>query len=58
MDRNYFQGNEEMTLQFGQSLTLEVEVEDEDNGARGVQHTLEEEIKWFDGEQGGTLELK
>jgi len=47
-----------MTLQFGQSLTLEVEVEDEDNGARGVQHTLEEEIKWFDGEQGGTLELK
>jgi len=52
------QGNEEITLQFAQSLTLEVEVEVEDKGARGVQHSLEAEIKWFDGEQGSALELK
>lgn len=51
------QGQEEITVQFPRSLVLEVQVEDEDKGAKGVQHSLEVEIKWFDDEQGGTLEL-
>ena len=52
------QGQEEITVQLPQSLVLEVQVEDEDKGAKGVQHSLEVEIKWFDDEQGGTLELR
>lgn len=51
------QGQEEITLQFPQSLILEVQVEDEDKGRKGIQHSLEVEIKWFDDEQGGPLEL-
>ena len=52
------QGQEEITVQLPQSLVLEVQVEDEDKGSRGVQHSLEVELKWFDDEQGGTLELR
>jgi amphi-Trp domain-containing protein len=52
------QGQEEITLQLPQSVVLEVQVEDEDKGTRGVQHSLEVEIKWFDDEQGGPLELR
>ena len=52
------QGTEEFTLQFPQQLILEIQVEDEDKGAKGVQHSLEIEIKWFDDEQGGHLELR
>ena len=52
-------GNEDIKLQLPQNLVLEEQVEDEDKGARGIQHSLELEIKWFDGDdQGGTLELK
>ncbi|PSB06456.1 amphi-Trp domain-containing protein [Pleurocapsa sp. CCALA 161] len=52
------QGQKEITVQLPQSLVLEVQVEDEDKGAKGVQHSLEVEIKWFDDDQGGTLELR
>ena len=53
------QGAEELTLQLPNSLILEVQVEDEDKGAKGIQHSLEIEVKWFDNdEQGGSLELK
>lgn len=51
------QGQDEITLQLPQSLILEVQVEDEDKGTKGLQHSLEVEIKWFDDEQGGPLEL-
>ena len=51
------QGQEEITLHLPHSLLLEVQVEDEDKGAKGIQHSLEVEIKWFDDEQGGPLEL-
>jgi amphi-Trp domain-containing protein len=51
------QGQEEMTLELPRELILEVQVEDEDKGAKGTQHSLEVEIKWFDDEQGGSLEL-
>ena len=53
------QGTEELTLQLPQNLILEVQVEDEEKGTKGIQHSLEVEIKWFDNdEQGGSLELK
>ena len=51
------QGQEEIVLQFPHNLILEVQVEDEDKGAKGIQHSLEVEIKWFDDEEGGPLEL-
>jgi amphi-Trp domain-containing protein len=53
------QGAEELTLQLPQNLVLEVQVEDEDKRAKGIQHSLEVEIKWFDNDdQGGSLKLK
>jgi len=52
------QGPEEIILQLPKNLILEVQVEDEEKGAKGIQHSLEVEIKWFDNEQGGSLELK
>ena len=51
------QGREEITLQLPEGLVLEVQVEDEDKGGKGIQHSLEVEIKWFEGGQGGPLEL-
>jgi len=51
------QGQEEITLQLPGRLILEVQVEDEDKKVKGIQHSLEVEIKWFDDEQGGPLEL-
>ena len=53
------QGQEELTLQLPHNLILEVQVEDEDKRAKGIQHSLEVEIKWFDDDgKGGPLELK
>jgi amphi-Trp domain-containing protein len=53
------QGQEELTLQLPQNLILEVQVEDEDKKSKGIQHSLEVEIKWFDDDgSGGPLELK
>ncbi|MBX3052173.1 MAG: amphi-Trp domain-containing protein [Caldilineaceae bacterium] len=53
------QGQEELTLTIPANLVLEVQVEDEDKRAKGVQHSLEIELKWFDGDDGtsGSLEL-
>ena len=48
---------EEITLELPNNLTLEVQVEDEDKGKKGIQHSLEIEIKWFDNDQGGSLEI-
>ncbi len=52
------QGAEDLTLQLPENLILEVQVEDEEKGTKGIQHSLEVEIKWSDSEQGGSLELK
>jgi len=52
------QGSEDLPLQIPANVILEVQVEDEKKGRKGVQHSLEVEIKWFDGEEGGELELK
>jgi len=52
------QGGEDLSVHLPQNLTLEVQLEDEEKGAKGVQHSLEVEIKWFDTDQDGSLELK
>ncbi|UCG24998.1 MAG: amphi-Trp domain-containing protein [Chloroflexota bacterium] len=52
------QGQEEITLELPTNLVLEIQVEDEDKKRKGIQHSLEVEIKWFDGDDaGGPLEL-
>lgn len=52
------QGQEKITLQLPGDVILEVQVEDEDKGPRGIEHSLEVQIKWFDkGSGGGGLEL-
>jgi len=52
------QGTEDITLKIPNNLILEVQVEDEDKGTKGVQHSLEIEIKWYDNGQNSSLELK
>jgi amphi-Trp domain-containing protein len=52
------QGQEELTLTMPPNIVLEVQVEDEDKKAKGIQHSLEIELKWFDDDgTGGSLEL-
>ena len=52
------QGAEELVLKIPTNLILEVQVEDEDKKSKGIQHSLEIEIKWFDDDgQSGPLEL-
>lgn len=47
------QGRQEITLQLPANLVLEIQVEEEDKGNKGLQHSLEIEIKWFEGDEGG-----
>jgi amphi-Trp domain-containing protein len=53
------QGQEEIALNMPANLILEIQVEDEDKKRKGIQHSLEVEIKWFDSDDaaGGPLEL-
>ena len=52
------QGGEEVNLELPHNLILEIQVEDEDKKRKGVQHSLELEIKWFDTDApSGPLEL-
>lgn len=52
------QGQEELKLVIPTNLILEVQVEDEDKKRKGIQHSIEVEIKWFDDDsQSGPLEL-
>jgi amphi-Trp domain-containing protein len=52
------QGQEELTLEIPNNLVLEIQVEDEDKKSKGIQHSLEVEISWYDSDQaGGPLEL-
>ena len=51
-------GQEEIKLQLPYNLILEIQVEDEDKKSKGIQHSLELEIKWFDDDSpAGPLEL-
>ncbi len=54
------QGDEEITLELPHNLILDIQVEDENKKRKGIQHSLEVEIKWFDGDDevaGGPLKL-
>ena len=52
------QGGDQVTLQLAERLILEVEAEDEQKKRKGLEHTLEIEIKWFDDDSiGAPLEL-
>jgi amphi-Trp domain-containing protein len=52
------QGQEEISLSLPYNLILEIQVEDEDKKTKGIQHSLELEIKWFDEDApSGPLEL-
>jgi len=52
------QGNEEIILEIPNYMVLEVQAEDEDKKKKGIQHSLEIEIKWFDNdEKSGPLEV-
>ena len=52
------QGMDSLTLDLPPSLILEIQVEDEDKKSKGIQHSLEVEIKWFDDDAaGGELSL-
>ena len=51
-------GEEELFLELPSNLILEVQVEDEDKKSKGIQHSLELEIKWYDhNSASGALEL-
>ncbi|MCC5914572.1 MAG: amphi-Trp domain-containing protein [Balneolaceae bacterium] len=52
------QGDDELPLSLSENLILDIKAEDEEK-SRGIQHSLEVEIKWFDGddEAPGSLEL-
>lgn len=51
-------GQEELTLDVPQNVVLEVQVEEEAKGGGGLQHSLEVELKWREGEDAaGSLEL-
>jgi len=51
-------GKENLNLSMPYNLILEIQVEDEDKKQKGVQHSLEIEIKWFDDDSAaGPLEL-
>lgn len=49
------QGAEEVVLDLPETLILELKVEDEDKRRKGIQHSLEVELKWYDdmGAAGG-----
>lgn len=49
------QGKDELPLNFPQYLVLEIQVEDEKKKRKGIQHSLEIEIKWFDSDSAGSL---
>lgn len=52
------QGQQEITLDLPQNLILEIRVEDEGKKRKGIQHSLEVEIKWFDADgSSGPLQL-
>lgn len=43
------QGAEQIALALPEQVILELKVEDEEKRHKGVQHSLEVEIKWHDG---------
>lgn len=51
-------GADELRLEMPPTVVVEVQAEDEDKRSKGIQHSLEVEIKWFDDDAaGGPLKL-
>lgn len=51
-------GENELVLSPAAQLVLEIKAEDEEKHRKGVQHSLEIELKWYDGAAGdGGVEL-
>lgn len=53
-------GGEEIILDMPEQLVLDIKVEDEQKRSKGVQHSLEIELKWWPGIEtkgGGGLSL-
>ncbi|WP_371228810.1 amphi-Trp domain-containing protein [Roseovarius sp. 2305UL8-3] len=42
-------GTDEIVLNLPETLVLELKVEDEEKRHKGPQHSLEVELKWYDG---------
>lgn len=53
------QGTQSLTWTIPNNVELEVQAEDEEKKRRGVKHSLEVEISWYDDadEKGGPLEV-
>ncbi|MDG5765855.1 amphi-Trp domain-containing protein [Balneolales bacterium ANBcel1] len=52
------QGSEEVLLELPGDVTVEIEVEDKKKQKKGIQHKLEVEIKWYEGDDAsGPVEL-
>ena len=50
-------GEQTIALEIPGRVELELQVEDEDKGERGIQHSLEIELSWFDGDEDHALEI-
>ncbi len=54
-------GQDDIQLEIPGNLILEIQVEEETKKSKGLQHSLEIELKWFEGDEGaegaGGLEL-
>ncbi|KIC45438.1 amphi-Trp domain-containing protein [Tateyamaria sp. ANG-S1] len=52
------QGQDEIVLSLPERIVLELKVEDEEKRSKGIQHSLEIELKWYDGDTStGSVEL-
>ncbi|TQF00249.1 MAG: amphi-Trp domain-containing protein [Spiribacter salinus] len=51
------QGESEIVLDLPGEVVLELKVEDEDKRRKGTQHSLEVELKWYDGQTTKGVEL-
>ncbi|WP_027371558.1 amphi-Trp domain-containing protein [Desulfovermiculus halophilus] len=54
-------GQEKVAVDIPRNVILELQVEDEDKGRKGTQHSLKVEIKWFEQDEqveGGPVHLE
>lgn len=51
------QGQQEVELKIPQRIEMDIDVEQNDKGQKGIQHELEIELSWYEGDKGGPLEL-
>ncbi len=52
------QGAEELTLDVPEHVVLEIQVDEKEKAGKGMRHSLEIEIEWYEGgPAGGPLEV-